>query len=418
MAKGWEKRNCYVVHAWYRDELYQESETPMKEEYVVLSYTEAERLKVEYESDPDFEEVYIEEDEREFWVDIEEEVTVSDEQKILEMAAKIKQNEKEYAQLQDKIHKLLLGDKSLISSPLIIGKTPNALAICGADDNMNLTIKKSVIDKCIRPEIRDENGHFVGKTGHGLTEEQLVQSLNNIKKPVMIFEGSREKTLIAVTDLKDYANREIVVAIELNQKEGFQEVNKVTSAYGRNDFSSYFDRQLESRKLLAINTEKADDLLHSIGKKYPKENTFISFDNSIAYTKENVTKVYEKNQEMYENEKNKEDTVQEPDVKSPGVTSETNSANSVSSNKIIGKEKDTVNNQIIKDLKKNNFQPSSGLVNNMKKLHELVGNQLSIADVSNMYSGIKNPEIQDIVKSIAEECAQQEKTKKLPETGK
>lgn len=116
---------------------------------------------------------------------------------------------------------------------------------------------------------------------------------------------------------------------------------------------------------------------------------------------------------MYYN-KQKEDTVQEPDVKSPGVTSETNSANSVSSNKIIGKEKDTVNNQIIKDLKKNNFLPSSGLVNNMKKLHELVGNQLSIADVSNMYSGIKNPEIQDIVKSIAEECAQQEKARKVP----
>ncbi len=72
MAKGWKKKNCYVVHAWYRDELYQKNATPMKEEDVVLSYAEAERLKAEYESDPDFEKVYIEEDEREFWVDIEE----------------------------------------------------------------------------------------------------------------------------------------------------------------------------------------------------------------------------------------------------------------------------------------------------------------------------------------------------------
>lgn len=415
MANGWEKRNCYVVHAWYRDELYQENETPMKEEDVVLSSAEAERLKAEYESNPDFEEVYIEEDEREFWVGVEEKDAVPDEQKILEMAAKIEKNKEEDKKLQESVRKLLTGDNTLASSPLVVGKTPYALEICGADGNINLTIKKSVIDKCLRPELRDDNGRFIGKTGHGLTEQQLVESLNNIKKPVMIFEGSRENTLVAVTDLKDYTNREIVVAIELNQREAFQEVNKVTSAYGRNDFRAYFDRQLENGKLLAINTDKADDLLHSIGKRYPKENTFISFDNSIAYTMENVTKVYEKYLEMFGNENKIADTEQVPDdLKSPGHTPKTQPTNNVSANKIIGKEKDTVNNQIMKDLKNNGFLPGSGLVNNLKKLHELVGNQLSIADVSNMYSGIKNPEIQDIVKSIAEECAQQEKARKVP----
>lgn len=69
---GWVKKNCYVVTAFYRDELYQEHETPMKEEEVFLSYVKAEKCKSEYEADDDFESVYIEEEVREFWADDEE----------------------------------------------------------------------------------------------------------------------------------------------------------------------------------------------------------------------------------------------------------------------------------------------------------------------------------------------------------
>ncbi len=69
---GWVKKNCYVVTAFYRDELYQENETPMKEEEVFLSYVKAEKCKSEYEADDDFESVYIEEEVREFWADDEE----------------------------------------------------------------------------------------------------------------------------------------------------------------------------------------------------------------------------------------------------------------------------------------------------------------------------------------------------------
>ena len=37
----------------------------------------------------------------------------------------------------------------------------------------------------------------------------------------------------------------------------------------------------------AVNKEKANKMLRSIRKWYPKENTFISFDNTIAYTTNN-----------------------------------------------------------------------------------------------------------------------------------
>lgn len=40
--------------------------------------------------------------------------------------------------------------------------------------------------------------------------------------------------------------------------------------------------------VIAINIKKANKMLHSIEKWYLEENTFISFDDSIAYTLENV----------------------------------------------------------------------------------------------------------------------------------
>lgn len=209
-------------------------------------------------------------------------------EEILKMSEKIRLNQQEEQTLEENLHKLLAGDKAIASKPLTVGKTPLALAICGANGDLDLTIKKSVVDKCLRPEVRDENGRLKGKNGHGLTEEQLLQALNGVKSPAMIIEGSRNGSLIAVTDLKDQQDREIIVAIELNKVSGFQEVNQVSSAYGRENFSDFLDRQMEQGKIIAVNEEKANDLLHSIGKKYPKENTFISFDNSIAYTKGNV----------------------------------------------------------------------------------------------------------------------------------
>lgn len=223
-----------------------------------------------------------------------------DEEELIKISEKIRLNHQEEQTLEENLHKLLAGDKAIASQPLTVGKTPLALAICGANGDLDLTIKKSVVDKCLRPEVRDENGRLQGKTGHGLTEEQLLQALNGVKNPAMIIEGSRDGSLIAVTDLKDQKDREIIVAIELNKTSGFQEVNQVSSAYGRENFADFLDRQMEQGKIIAVNEEKANDMLHSIGKKYPKENTFISFDNSIAYSTQNVKTPDEKSSEITE----------------------------------------------------------------------------------------------------------------------
>ena len=234
----------------------------------------------------------------------------------LRIAEKIEQNRREEELFKEQLHRLIEGDKKLASRPLMIGKTPNSLVICGADESYDLQILKSVVDKALKPENRDENGKLVGKTGHGLTEKQLINAIENIKNPVMILRGSKDDSLVAVTEIKDNNNRYVFVTIDLNKKTRYGEVNNITSSYGRDDIGAYFEREFSKGNLLSVNIEKADKVLHAIGKWYPEGNTLISFDNSITYTTANVNGFGEKNNEKSVNFE-KEENEAMPEIEEP-----------------------------------------------------------------------------------------------------
>lgn len=182
-----------------------------------------------------------------------------------------------YESLRTNIEKMVNGDKEVTSRPISVGKPSRMLSECGARSNNEITITKKVIDKSLRQEKRDDEGRLIGNTGHGLTVEQIIQSIQELESPALIFQGTQEKSLLVVTSIRDIKMRNIVVAIELDRQEGFSEVNSIRSLYGRDNFSFFISDRIDSGKLLAVNKEKADDLLRSIGKSYPKENTFISF---------------------------------------------------------------------------------------------------------------------------------------------
>ena len=201
---------------------------------------------------------------------------------------RLHENEQEEKNFKDNLHRLLNGNRQLASRPLVIGKTPYALSICGANGELPLMITKKVIDKCMRPEIRDEKGKLIGKTGHGLTEEEISKLYSQLQIPVLIFYGNHSNSLVVITDQTDSKNRGMLVAIDLNIKDQRHRVNQITTYYGHEHFDYFIKDNIERGNLLAINNEKADKLFQSIGVSFPKEEKFISFNNSIAYTTENV----------------------------------------------------------------------------------------------------------------------------------
>ena len=212
-----------------------------------------------------------------------------DESDILAMSEKIRQNQEEDRAFAEQLASFLKRTEKSTDF-LHIGKTPNALAIVGADKKLDIVIAPRTIVKCMaNPE---EHYH-----GHDLSQSIMEQIPQELRNPVMIFKGSQRNSLVTITELKDSQNRGVMIAISLSEKNGFSEVNRISSIYGRNNMTNYLKAQIEQGNLIAANKEKANKMLHSAGLQLPLENTFIGFDDSVAYSTANVKVFLEKSSE-------------------------------------------------------------------------------------------------------------------------
>ncbi len=54
------------------------------------------------------------------------------------------------------LKKMIEGDQNVSCKPLVVGKPSLILSQCGANSETDITITKKVIEKALRPEIRDE----------------------------------------------------------------------------------------------------------------------------------------------------------------------------------------------------------------------------------------------------------------------
>lgn len=203
-----------------------------------------------------------------------------DEKDILKMADIIRQNRIEDQMFAINLDRFL--DNGTRSSEYIyVCRTSNALAISGADQNLDVVIAPRTIAKCMAdPEMRYH--------GHGLTRGILQRIPEELRNPVMIFQGNKDNSLVVITRLKDNKNRGVMVAISMMETEKFKIVNRISSIYGRNNFINYLNAQLQNGNLISANKKEANEMLRSVGLQLPLENTFINFNNSISYTTQNV----------------------------------------------------------------------------------------------------------------------------------
>lgn len=169
-----------------------------------------------------------------------------------------------------------------------VGKTPNVLAICGINNNLDIKMKKSKLIDAMKPEIILENGKQASKSGHNLDVETVKKIPALMRTPVMILKGSKPNSLVLVTNLKDYLNREIIITVNLYQYEELNEIHKIDTIYGRGKFNEYIIKNIENRNILAYDKKRTDELLRSVGVHFPADKKVISYDESIAYTLDNV----------------------------------------------------------------------------------------------------------------------------------
>lgn len=137
--------------------------------------------------------------------------SMTEEERILKAAEKIKQNLEEDKAFSEELSKFLDENQENINAPITIGATPNSLILAGADKKLPVIINPETIIKCMGN--LNQIYH-----GHDLSKEIMEQLPSELRNPSLILKGSHEGSLVAITELKDRENREIMVSVELESK--------------------------------------------------------------------------------------------------------------------------------------------------------------------------------------------------------
>lgn len=230
---------------------------------------------------------------------------MTDEQNVLKTLKKIRQNLYEDTLFIDNINKYL--NSELKNSDVIkIGKTPIVMQAIGAD-NLDFIITQGTLKNSMNPENKKIHGHT---KGHNISIKIIKMLPNYLRNPTMILSGSKKNSIVLITDIKDKENRNVIIPITLNKQFGFYYVNSIDSIYGKNNIKNYIEKAFKNNTVLAVNKEKTDKMLHSIGCQSSKENTFISYDDSIAYSMKSVNIYNQKNKERVDVMENDEKLIE------------------------------------------------------------------------------------------------------------
>ena len=175
---------------------------------------------------------------------------------------------------------------------ITVCSTPLSMKICGVPD-LQVTINQSTIQKIV------SNDNKKIPHAHDLNVEDLKQLPNQLRNPVMIINGSKPDSLVLVTDIADNQNKTIIISLDIN-KAGFdQNVNRITSMYGKNNIANYLSKQIQEGKIIAQNIEKSQQLLSITGLQSSRTTNVIDYTNSICYSADFVKipddKILEKN---------------------------------------------------------------------------------------------------------------------------
>ena len=158
-------------------------------------------------------------------------------------------------------------------------------------DALPVVMPQKVVDKAQRAPSLDRHGHKI-------TDDVILELPELIKKPLMVFysetaaeNGIEGRVLVCKKTVKgeNGMRSPLFVAIHLNRKQGFQEVNRIATVFGKdtNPYDYIIEQTLRGN-LLAYSKKEAEKLLHSVRRQLPKENTAFDFDTRIPHNDNSV----------------------------------------------------------------------------------------------------------------------------------
>lgn len=167
------------------------------------------------------------------------------------------------------------------TSHIFVCKTTNAMKACGAG-NLDVMIYQDTIRKILSNDFNNF------EHPHNLTVDTIKQLPKQLEKPVMVFKGSHEGSIVLITDLFNENNEQIIISCELASGSEWNKINRVTSMYGKENITNYLKAQIKKGNLIGCQKNIANQMLHSVGLYLPSENTFIDYTDIIPIYDKNV----------------------------------------------------------------------------------------------------------------------------------
>lgn len=151
-----------------------------------------------------------------------------------------------------------MGKASPRREAVLVCTTPEILREVGLKDLPMHITQKHIVD-CLHEKTYN-NDHY-----HGLSVQELKRLPEALESPVILAESlTKEDSLVAVLDYREQDGNPVIVAVRLNGNAIYElrrvDSNFITSAYGKDNFSEFYQRILDQGKLLYANREKGKKL--------------------------------------------------------------------------------------------------------------------------------------------------------------
>ncbi len=141
---------------------------------------------------------------------------------------------------------------------VLVCTTPGILREVGLKDLPMHITQKHILD-CLH-EKTINNNHY-----HGLSVQELKRLPEALESPIILAESlTKENSLVAVLNYREQDGNPVIVAVRPNGNAIYElrrvDSNFITSTYGKDNFSEFYQRILDQGKLLYVNREKGEKL--------------------------------------------------------------------------------------------------------------------------------------------------------------
>ena len=153
--------------------------------------------------------------------------------------------------------------KYIPNAPIDLGRTPDVLVELGAEQLPLRIVEPKKLFQIVGNRNRKD---------HGIGSGILAQVPGKLHEPLAVFD-SKSEGLVLVLELHDSKGNPIVAAVHLSKKQGYNQVNKVASIYGKDNAQAIFEDWEKEGLLRYLDDRKSRELLTSFGVYFPTEKS-------------------------------------------------------------------------------------------------------------------------------------------------